>query len=85
MRSTRWLIETESAQGGAYNAAAPITDADFSHELGAALPAVALRPMLGEMAGLLLTGQRVIPTRALAQGFRFRRPRPTRALVALLG
>jgi uncharacterized protein (TIGR01777 family) len=77
----RWLAETESA-AGAYNATAPVpvTNADFVRALGAALhrpavlpaPAFALRLLLGEMADLLLTGQRVIPVRALAQGFDFR-------------
>ena len=77
----RWLIGTESAQG-AYNATAPkpVTNADFAQALGTALhrpvmlpaPAVALRFMLGEMADLVLTGQRVIPVRAQAQGFAFR-------------
>ena len=76
-----WLIKTESAHG-AYNATAPVpvTNADFSTALGAVLhrpvmlpaPAFALRAMLGEMADLLLTGQRVVPVRALAEGFRFR-------------
>lgn len=76
-----WLIRTESAHG-AYNATAPapVTNADFSAALAAALhrpallpvPAFALRAMLGEMADLLLTGQRVMPVRAQAQGFRFR-------------
>ena len=48
-------------------------------------PAFALRLMLGEMADLLLTGQRVMPQRALAQGFRFRNPDLSAALGAILG
>lgn len=90
----RWLIKTEAAQG-AYNATAPapLINADFARALGAALhrpallpaPAFALRLMLGEMADLLLTGQRVMPQRALAQGFRFRYPDLSAALAAIFG
>ena len=35
-------------------------------------PAVALKLALGEMSGLLLTGQRAIPARLQAEGFEFR-------------
>ncbi|WP_347259774.1 TIGR01777 family oxidoreductase [Rudaea sp.] len=93
VRLIRWLIDTESAQG-AYNATAPmpVTNADFTRALGAALhrpailpaPAFALRLMLGEMADLLLTGQRVIPARAQAQGFKFLRGDLAAALNAIL-
>ncbi|MBS0581687.1 MAG: TIGR01777 family oxidoreductase [Proteobacteria bacterium] len=93
VRLIRWLIDTESAQG-AYNATAPmpVTNADFTRALGAALhrpailpaPAFALRLMLGEMADLLLTGQRVIPARAQAQGFKFLRGDLAAALNVIL-
>lgn len=89
-----WLIRTESARG-AYNATAPapVTNADFSAALGAALhrpvllpvPAFVLRVMLGEMADLLLTGQRVIPAHAQTQGFRFRYSDLPAALRAIVG
>lgn len=93
VRLIRWLIDTDSARG-AYNATAPIpvTNADFARVLGAALhrpailpmPAFALKLMLGEMADLLLTGQRVMPARAQAQGFAFRYPDLPAALEAIL-
>jgi hypothetical protein len=36
------------------------------------MPPLALRLLLGEMADLLVTGQRAIPARALEMGFRFK-------------
>ena len=67
---------------GAINAVAPqpVTNADFTRTLAAAVhrpailhaPAFALRMMLGEMATLLLDGQRVAPERADQLGFQFR-------------
>ena len=93
VRLIRWLLDTESAQG-AYNATAPapLTNAEFTRTLGAALhrlailpaPAFALRLMLGEMAELLLSGQRVLPARAQAQGFAFRHRDLAGALNAIL-
>jgi NAD dependent epimerase/dehydratase family enzyme len=55
---------------------------DFARALGEALgrpswapvPAFVLRLALGEMADMLLTGQRVIPKAALGAGFPFRYP-----------
>ena len=54
--------------------------ADFSRALGAAMrrpswisvPPFAMRLALGEMAEMLLTGQRVLPAGAEAAGYRFR-------------
>jgi uncharacterized protein (TIGR01777 family) len=67
---------------GVLNAVAPqpVTNADFTRALAAALhrpailhaPAFAVRLMLGEMATLLLDGQRVLPERADQLGFQFR-------------
>lgn len=41
----------------------------------AAVPAQALRLVLGEMSTLLLDGQRVLPRRLLDSGFEFSHPR----------
>jgi hypothetical protein len=89
----RWLIDSDAASG-AFNgtAPAPETNAGFARALGRALhrpaalptPAFALRLLFGEMADLLLTGQRVVPRRALAQGFAFRFPRLGPALEAIV-
>lgn len=79
-----WLAEHPSASG-IYNATAPqpVTNAEFSKALGAALgrpswipaPGFALKLIVGEMAGpALLAGQRVVPGRALDGGFTFRFP-----------
>jgi NAD dependent epimerase/dehydratase family enzyme len=43
-----------------------------------------LRLLLGEMAEMLLTGQRVLPTRLLAAGYTFRFPTAEAALADLL-
>ncbi|WP_447940622.1 TIGR01777 family oxidoreductase [Pseudoxanthomonas mexicana] len=78
-----WLLERDQA-GGAYNGTAPtpVTNRDFAQALGRALhrpavlptPAFVLKAAFGEMAQLLLTGQRVLPAHALAEGFTFRFP-----------
>lgn len=64
------------------SAPAPVTNADFTAALAQALhrpallpmPAFALRLLLGEMAELLLGGQRALPLRAQEAGFVFRYP-----------
>jgi len=89
----RWTIRTPAATGP-INATAPnpVTNAEFSGELAHALrrpswlpaPAFALRLALGELAdALLLSGQRVVPARATALGFRFAYPDLEPALAAL--
>ena len=58
----------------------PVTNKEFSTVLGKVLnrpsfipvPAIALKIMLGEMANILLTGQRVYPERALSYGYKFK-------------
>jgi len=76
-------LEKETYRG-AVNASAPqpVTNAEFAHALGRALarpavvrtPAFALRLVLGEMTDMLVTGQRVLPRVAEAQGYRCRYP-----------
>jgi uncharacterized protein (TIGR01777 family) len=72
----------------------PVRNRDLARALGrllrrpAAFPAPAplLRLMLGEMAdALLLSGQRAVPARALAAGYRFRHPDLEPALRDALG
>lgn len=90
----RWLLAHEAARG-AYNATAPepARNAEFARALGRALhrpavlpmPGFALKLIVGEMAEILLSGQRVLPQRALDQGFRFRFPTLAEALRDILG
>jgi uncharacterized protein (TIGR01777 family) len=75
-------MENESLQGPVNSTGPfPVTNAAFTKTLGRALsrpallplPAVAARIMFGEMAdALLLSSQRVEPTKLLASGYTFR-------------
>ncbi len=77
----QFLIENPEAHGP-YNltAPAPLTNRQFSRAIGKALhrpswfpvPAFVLRIIFGEMATVVLDGQRVIPSRLLELGFKFR-------------
>ena len=85
------LINNPRAQG-AINATAPnpARNKEFSRTLGKAMqrpswapvPGFALRLALGEMADMLLTGQRVVPAGAEKFGFQFRYPNLQQALEA---
>jgi len=89
----RWLAQNEHASG-AYNSTAPMPErnADFARILGRCvhrpavmpMPAFALKLLLGEMADMLLTGQRVLPAHASAEGFRFKYAELSAALAAIL-
>jgi hypothetical protein len=78
---------------GPYNltAPAPVRNRELARELGRALhrpallpvPAFAVRLVLGEFGNVVLKGQRVLPRRLLAEGFRFAYPRIESALAAL--
>lgn len=69
---------------GPMNATAPhpVTNRDFARALGRALhrpsfmptPAFALRVMLGQVAGIITKGQRVLPGKALDWGYVFKFP-----------
>jgi NAD dependent epimerase/dehydratase family enzyme len=71
-----------AALSGPLNVAAPTpaTNAELTRALGRALhrpailpvPAAALRLAFGELAGVLLASQRVVPEVALRTGYRFR-------------
>ncbi|MDX1488438.1 MAG: TIGR01777 family oxidoreductase [Acidiferrobacterales bacterium] len=86
---------TDTSLKGAFNSTAPHpeTNRDFAAKLAAALhrpammwaPAPVLRLVVGEMAHLYLTGQRVIPKRLLEAGYQFRYPELSGALANILG
>jgi len=73
-----------SSVGGPVNGTAPepVRNSEFTAELASAIhrpavltmPAFALKLMYGEMADVLLGGQRVLPAAARAAGFSFRYP-----------
>jgi uncharacterized protein (TIGR01777 family) len=85
------LVQSEKATG-AVNATAPnpVRMKEFCQALGevlgrpcwAPVPAFALRLVLGEMAEMLLTGQRAIPAAAERLGYRFRYSEVSSALRA---
>jgi len=88
-----FLLERKEIRG-AVNATAPEPSRmiEFSSALGQALhrpaifpvPAFVLKVLLGEMAVVLLTGQRVFPRRALKAGYAFKYPRLDRAFAEIL-
>lgn len=84
IRAIEWALDNENARG-IYNVTAPepVRSRDFARALGRAVhrpallpvPAFALRILFGQMADeALLAGQRVVPSRLLAEGFKFSNP-----------
>lgn len=86
------LVEHSDLQG-VYNLTAPtpVTNKEFSQQLGRCLhrptmmtvPAAMLKLMMGEMADLVIHGQRVIPARLVQSGFDFKYPELSEALESL--
>ena len=89
----RFLIEMAEV-AGVFNLTAPnpLTNAGFGQVVGRVMgrpsfmptPAFAMRAAFGEMATLLLDGQRAVPKRLLDLGFQFRFPHAEAALQDLL-
>lgn len=86
------LIEHPQCKGiFNFTAPNPVTNNEFSQSLAAALhrpcvmrvPKFAMRLMMGEMADLVLYGQRVVPKRLLQSGFEFEYPELEHALDCL--
>ncbi len=90
----RFLVGRDDL-AGAFNLTAPepVTNRELTAALGRALhrpallpvPAAALELLFGEMAGIILGGDAVVPRRLLDAGFEFRFPRLEPALADLLG
>jgi uncharacterized protein (TIGR01777 family) len=89
----RFLLENEAARGP-FNLAAPnpVTNRDFTRAAAAVLhrpaflpaPGFALHLVLGEMAAMILEGQRAVPRRLQELGYAFRFPQLAPALRDLL-
>ncbi|MEW5959867.1 MAG: TIGR01777 family oxidoreductase [Chloroflexota bacterium] len=89
----RFLLENEQTHGP-FNLTAPdpLTNGQFAKAIGQAMqrpaftpaPGFALKLMLGEMATVLLEGQRVAPQRLQELGFQFEFPTAGAALADLL-
>lgn len=88
-----FCLDQDAASGAAnVTAPQPVTNADFSRALGRALrrpavvpvPSLALRLLYGEMAEIVITGQRAIPRRLLELGFDFGHPQLGEALADVL-
>ncbi len=88
-----WAMDHPEAEG-VFNACAPeaVTQKEFARTLGRVLnrpallplPAFVLRLLFGDGASVLLTGQRMVPKRALELGYEFRFPALEPALRNLL-
>jgi uncharacterized protein len=71
----------------------PVTNRDFSKALGrvlrrpafAPVPALAVKALYGEMADIVITGQRAVPARLTKLGYRFRQPELEPALREVVG
>lgn len=93
VRAVRFLMENEAARGP-FNLVAPepVTNAGFGRTIGQVMgrpyylpvPGFALKLAFGEVADVLLYGQRAIPQRLLDLGFEFRFPDAESALRDLL-
>ncbi len=76
-----FIMENEKVEGPVNGTAPhPLTNAEFTRTLAGVLrrpaffsvPGLALKLVLGEVADVLLTGQRALPQKALESGFKFR-------------
>ena len=90
----RHAIDSSSMKGPVNGVAPePVTNAEFTKQLGRALrrpaflpvPEFALRALMGEMADVLFGSQRVVPKAALEAGYEFQYPSLATALADLFG
>jgi len=89
----RFILENSSLSGPVnLTAPNPVSMKEFCSTLGqvlrrpswAPVPAFALKLLLGEMAGMLLEGQRVLPKKLLDAGYSFKHPDLEEALTSIL-
>jgi uncharacterized protein (TIGR01777 family) len=93
VRMIQWLLQ-DAASDGPCNGTAPepVRQRDFAKLLAQAVhrpaviptPALALKLAVGEMADMLVQGQKVLPAHAQQRGFRFEYPRLEEALRQIL-
>jgi uncharacterized protein (TIGR01777 family) len=93
INAIRFLIRNEQAKG-IFNLSSPnpVTNDEFGREISKVMerpyyfpiPGFAMRLALGEVASMVLLGQRVLPQRLLQEGFVFRYPMLGDALKDLL-
>jgi hypothetical protein len=90
----RFLIEHESASGPVnLTAPEPLRNRDFGKAIGrvlsrpalAPVPSLVLKLLFGEMASVLLDGQRVLPRKLQEWGYEFKFPTAETAMQDLLG
>jgi uncharacterized protein (TIGR01777 family) len=88
----KFALENDSLSGPLnLTAPHPVTNKEFSDSLGRALhrpswfavPGFIVKLSLGELGDILLTGQRVLPDRALKAGYRFKYEEVNEALRAI--
>ena len=94
VRAIQFLLKDGGASGP-FNLCAPnpVRNREAARILGQAMgrpsalpaPAFALKALLGEMAEIVLSGQRAVPARLLDRGFAFKHPELEDALRDLLG
>jgi NAD dependent epimerase/dehydratase family enzyme len=94
VRAIEHALASDSLSGPVnVTAPEPVTNADYARTLGRVLrrpavlpaPAAAMRLVLGEFAGEILGGQRVVADRLTESGFEFQHPQLEGALRHVLG
>lgn len=93
VRAVQHLIDNDSLTGSInLTAPNPVTNEALTKTLGKvlrrptfmAVPGFALKLAMGEMAHILLTGQRVLPKKLQESGFKFEYPELKQALIQIL-
>ncbi len=88
----KYALENESISGPInLTAPEPVTNKEFSSALGRAIsrpswlpvPGFIVKITIGELGDILLTGQRVLPEKALKAGYKFKHPDVDEALRAI--
>jgi uncharacterized protein (TIGR01777 family) len=94
MQAYLFILEHQDLAGPVnFTSPNPVRNRDFAKALGRALgrpafmpaPAFMMRLMLGEFAEAVLTGQKILPQKLVAAGFKFLYPTIDQALQHLLG